>query len=101
MFDKGKLLYHDGTVEYSGSLKDGKPFGKGTQYNFKNGNVKIEGNFNKNGNLQGEGTIYFEDDDVVYYQGNFLDGKKHGYGVEYYSNKLVKYHGFWLLGKVL
>jgi hypothetical protein len=50
------------------------------------------GQFNKN-YAEGYGVLQYPDG--TRYEGEFVSGKKHGYGVKYYPMSNVKIEGFW------
>ena len=72
-----------------------KPNGKGTLYikGKRNNKYKIKyyGDF-VDGNFDGNGKIYYKYREISYYEGEFKDNKRHGYGKYYYKDKL-KYEG--------
>jgi len=81
--------------KYVGMLRKYKPNGKGTLYikGKRNNKYKIKyyGDF-VDGNFDGNGKIYYKYREISYYEGEFKDNKRHGYGKYYYKDKL-KYEG--------
>ena len=53
--------------------------GKGKMY-YKNKNIKYEGEY-VNNKMEGNGKYIFENDN--YYEGQFMNGLKHGKGISY------------------
>ena len=96
--------YKDGLILYDGMYANGRKNGNGIQY-YKNGSVKYIGEF-ANDNYEGKGILFFEnynDNDcnnsiinkekIMYYQGDWKNGEKNGFGKEYYNNGILKYEG--------
>ena len=78
----GFQLWGDTLLRYKGEWDNDTYNGKGIFYRSRKG--RDIGNY-KNGSLHGEGTLLREDGSVDF-EGNFKDGEKHGYGVEFYIN---------------
>ena len=111
---KGKL-YINGILEYEGEyLFDKKWNGKGFDedgniiYEVVNGNGKVkeyypnevllfEGEY-LNGKRNGEGKEYDIVGNLVY-EGEYLNGKRNGKGVEYYSDGEIEFEGEYLNGE--
>jgi antitoxin component YwqK of YwqJK toxin-antitoxin module len=92
------LYFHNGHQEFRGVLSYGKPIGEGKEYFFYHANEKVNGNYNENGELVGHCILYYKNHEVCY-EGQFLNGLKHGFGIEYYNNGTIKYDGYWCLGQ--
>lgn len=75
---KGIYTYPEGDI-YFGSWQDDYFHGQGV-YIHKNGEV-YEGMV-RNGQMEGKGTYYYSDSNA-YYNGNWLNGQKHGEGLLY------------------
>ena len=73
-----------------------KKNGKGIEYFF--GKKIYEGEF-KNGKRHGYGKLYDSFFNVLEYEGEFKDGKIHGYGKEYDLNSNLEFEGEYLCGK--
>ena len=83
---------------YVGELLNYSPNGKGILYQ----SIKYKGNKKKNrvkycgdfvqGKYQGKGILYFDYKEKSYYEGEFNDNKRHGYG-KYYLKNILKYEG--------
>jgi len=108
----GTLFYEDGcTPWYEGRWMDGERHGHGVEYDGRTSCKKFEGEWSK-GMRNGPGTTYYpngkphlkchwKDDQIdeseeviehfyngkVKYQGGFLDGLKHGQGIEYNDDR--------------
>ncbi len=63
-------------------------------YDNEQNNIYYEGNF-ENGRYHGEGKIYNEDG-VMIYEGNFKLNKRSGDGKSYYPNSQIEYEGNWV-----
>lgn len=69
--------------------------GKGMiYYDNEQNNIYYEGNF-ENGRYHGEGKIYNEEG-VMIYDGNFKLNKRSGDGKSYYPNSQIEYEGNWV-----
>ena len=83
---------------YVGELLNYSPNGKGILYQ----SIKYKGNKIKNrlkycgdfvqGKYQGKGILYFDYKEKSYYEVEFNDNKRHGYG-KYYLKNILKYEG--------
>ena len=117
----GKYIWNDGTV-FEGKFKDNMPFGNGiymnkdktVQYNgnvcygVRNGFGIMEINQPKyyrkyvgcfvNGKRHGDGILYYNKANTMYYKGSWLDGQRHGDGTIIYENG-NKYVGQWVNDK--
>ena len=101
---------------FEGEYKNKKRNGKGKEFHYSNGKIKFEGEY-KNG-LKWEGKGYNPEGDLEYelkngngkikeygeydmliFEGEYLDGKKHGKGIEYYEYYRVKFNGEYLNGE--
>lgn len=95
---KEKLFIHDNNfhpVIYIGFLKNKKYDGKG--FTFYNGNIDCYSVFEK-GKKNGM-TVEFDKNDIIIFQGNYKNGKKHGYGQwfdvdEEGNNRHLVYEGY-------
>ena len=76
-------------ISYKGPWVNGKKHGKGEEF-YQNDMLKYDGEF-VDDKYEGDGIFYYENKD--YYIGKFLDGKKSGRGIEYYENGDPKYEG--------
>ena len=78
--------------KYIGMLKKYKPNGKGSLYKKCNGKnkykIKYCGDF-VNGKFEGNGILYYNFKEKNFYEGEFKDNKRHGYGKYYEANKLI------------
>ncbi|XRB17950.1 radial spoke head protein 10B [Pseudoscourfieldia marina] len=92
MHGRGTYTWVDG-VEYKGDFVQGKAQGKGT-YRWPTGGI-YEGDV-RDGLRHGKGTMYFEDNDARYV-GEWVNGKRHGYGVITFDgpNGKERYEGAW------
>eukprot|EP00218_Dolichomastix_sp_CCMP3274_P014297 CAMPEP_0170138566 /NCGR_PEP_ID=MMETSP0033_2-20121228/5017_1 /TAXON_ID=195969 /ORGANISM="Dolichomastix tenuilepis, Strain CCMP3274" /LENGTH=253 /DNA_ID=CAMNT_0010374589 /DNA_START=18 /DNA_END=779 /DNA_ORIENTATION=- len=92
-------VFWNGGTRYKGEWKNNIKDGKGT-LSFPNGD-KYEGFF-ANGKRSGQGTYWLydkaKDNFRVQYHGEWLHGKKHGYGV-FYNEKGERYEGQWVANK--
>ena len=82
-------------IKYVGMLKKYKPNGKGILYKKCLGNnkykVKYCGDF-VDGKFEGKGILYYKFKEKTYYEGEFKNNKRHGYG-KYYLKAKLKYNG--------
>lgn len=62
------------------------------EYKFSNGGGTVKGFFT-NETLNGYGTLDFANGDN--YSGNFVDGKKEGYGIYIWNTSNIQYYGEW------
>ncbi|CAF3379397.1 unnamed protein product [Rotaria socialis] len=98
-FGKGRRQYASGNL-YEGMWVNGKRHGYGV-FSWSNGNGEYLGQW-ENGVQNGHGVhiwyiIRAEESQYAlrnYYEGNFLDGRRNGYGTFYYSSG-TKYIGEW------
>ena len=115
---KVKKYYDNGKLKFEGEyLYDHKR--KGKEY-FNNGKLKFEGEYlydrfwdgigyDNNGNVlyklnKGKGKIIeFEEiirsENIISFEGEYLNGKRHGKGKEYYHDGKLKFEGEYLNGK--
>ena len=101
---------------FEGEYKNKKRNGKGKEFHYSNGKIKFEGEYknglkwegkgyNPKGNLEyelknGNGKIKeYGEYDMLIFEGEYLDGKKHGKGIEYYEHYRVKFNGEYLNGE--
>ena len=70
--------------------------GKGEEFNILNDELIFEGDY-INGKRNGYGTEYYEKEKIKY-EGEYLNGKRNGKGKEYYINENIKFEGIYLLG---
>ena len=89
-----KYIYENGDY-YIGQSLNGLKHGKGIYYN-KNNTILYEGDFVLN-KIEGKGKYYWENGE--YYIGEWLNGHRHGKGILYYKNNLIKYEGDFVNGK--
>ena len=88
-----EMEYRDGI--YTGRIHGQQevPHGEGT---WKSpGGEKYVGYWSEGEIVEGE--IYVQED-ILYYQGEFLEGEKHGEGILHWENGTVKYKGRWRNG---
>ena len=75
---------------------------KGKEYTIINNNLIFEGDY-IDGKRTGYGKEYyeekFEDKMIIKYKGKYLNGKRNGKGVEYYNNGEIKFEGIYLFGQ--
>ena len=112
----GKEYYEDEKLKFEGEYLYGKRNGKGKEY-YKTGEVKFEGEY-KNGIIyegkmyvnkpkkvyelkKGKGKIkeYNDYSELIIFEGEYLNGVKHGKGKEYYDNGRIKFEGEYMNGK--
>jgi antitoxin component YwqK of YwqJK toxin-antitoxin module len=91
----GKLYSILGDLVYDGRWRNDRKEGYGTDYD-KDGSKKCYGYFVR-GYLSGLKNVkfYWPGCDVVEYEGGFVNGKKEGFGKEYFRNGKMKCLGFW------
>ena len=112
---EGKDYNDYGKIIFEGDYLNGKRHGKGKEY-FDDGNILFEGEYKND--LKWEGKGYDEMNNKIYelkngkgfikelnfftgklrYEGDYLNGKRHGYGKEYW-NDCLEYAGEYLNGK--
>lgn len=91
-YGQGAFEFMDGST-YNGELRDDMPNGKGT-LRHKDGSTFV-GEF-KDGQLQsGQGVTYWFSTGHIEYQGEYVNGQKHGKGIRYFSDGNVDYQGEW------
>ena len=91
-----KQLYEDGS-RWEGDWYNEKPFGFGSYFDGV-GN-RIYSGFMFDGKKVGFGTEFFSDTHTVDYCGNFMNDKRHGWGTTYDRNGNILYEGDWRCGK--
>lgn len=92
---KGKQN-QEGVYQYEGGFKNDTYNGEGN-YLYQDGTGRnYTGSF-ENGQFNGQGTYLFENCDV--YEGQYVEGRKHGHGKLIMSEKGVMYEGEWVCGK--
>ena len=107
---KGKEYYEtNGKIFFYGTYLNGKRHGIGKEYHL-NGKIKFEGEYSngykiegkgysQEGKLElifgrdGEGREYYPNEGKLSFKGTYLDGKRHGKGIEYYSSGEIKFEG--------
>ena len=113
---KGKEYYDNDKIKFEGVYKYGKRNGKGKEY-YKDGEVKFEGEY-KNGIMyegkmydnkqkkiyelkKGKGKVkeYNDYEELITFEGEYLNGVRHGTGKEYYESGRKKFEGEYLNGK--
>ena len=90
-----KQLKDDGS-RWEGDWLNGKPFGFGSLYDGE-GN-RIYSGFMIDGKKIGYGTEYFADNHMVDYCGSYMNDLRHGRGCSYDKNDTLKFEGDWILG---
>lgn len=86
------------TLTYKGEWENDLKNGEGTRYNSEK---SIDFGFYKNGMLNGEGNRFFQDGSIEF-QGDFKDGEKHGFGVEFNEfTKKKNFEGKWEFDKFI
>ena len=88
-------ILEDGS-RWEGDLYDNKPFGFGCYYDGEG--RRVYSGFIFEGKKIGFGTEYFPDNFKVDYCGNFLNDKRHGWGTTYDRNGRKLYKGDWVKG---
>ena len=91
-----KILNEDGS-RWEGDWLNGFPFGFGSLFDGE-GN-RIYSGFMFDGKKIGFGEEYFADNHKVDYSGNFINDKRHGWGTTYDRNGQKLYEGDWRCGK--
>ena len=91
-----KQISEDGS-RWEGDWLNGFPFGFGSLFD-GDGN-RIYSGFMFEGKKIGFGTEYFADNHKVDYSGNFINDKRHGWGTTYDRNGQKLYEGDWRCGK--
>ena len=87
---KAKEYYKDGRLQFEGEYKNGTRF-KGKEY-YNNGKLSFEGQFYNNKPLNGK-KIDFGPTNKIKFEGNYIYGKKNGYGKEYNERGLLIFEG--------
>ncbi len=91
---KAEVYTADGSLLYSGEMKEGKASGDGKLYR---GDVLVyQGEFADN-EYNGSGKLY-DEFGVLEYSGEFTDSRFNGAGTEYYSNGGIKVTGSYVSG---
>lgn len=91
---KAEVYTENGTLLYSGVMKDGKANGDGRLY--KSGSLVYQGEFADN-EYNGVGRLY-DEFGVLVYSGEFADSLYSGTGSEYYPNGSIKVTGTYVSG---
>ena len=86
-------MFPNGTVEEKHFLDTEGTVKKTIQY-YKNGNIKIEGEFNDDGKREGMWKSYYENGQP-WSIGEYQNGKQHGINRVYFPNGSVRYEGNW------
>ena len=81
---------------WEGDLYDNKPFGFGICYNGEG--KRVYNGFMFDGKKVGFGTEYFPGSVHASYHGNYINDKRHGWGIRYDRNGRKLYEGDWILG---
>ena len=88
---KGIDYYENGTILYEGDFIDDKWEGNG-RLNFPGNKFYHIGKF-KNGKCHGEGKFCLINDDIILFEGNWVDHYIKGKGIQYDSNGKILYEG--------
>ena len=114
---KGKEYYgHHETLIFEGEYKNGKRNGKGKEYDEYNGKLKFEGEYlnnkewigtgyDENGNIKYKlnndknGNVKEYDEGELVFEGQYINGKRHGKGKEYNYQGYLLFEGEYLNGK--
>ena len=80
--------------EISGKYKIGEKNGKGREYTLNGDKLIFEGNY-LNGKRHGKEYFYCK----LKFEGEYLNGERNGKGKEYYDNGTLKFEGEYLKGK--
>ena len=85
----------------SGKYFIGEKDGKGKEYNIYNDELLFEGDY-LDGKRTGFGIEYYEKKYqgkiVIKYEGKYVNGKRNGKGIEYYNNGKIKFEGIYFFG---
>ena len=81
-------LFSEVTVEETTDLTNN---GKSVEYH-PNGNIKMEGNLNDNGQREGLWIAYYEDG-TKWSESYYVDGLRDGHNLSFYPNGQVRYIG--------
>ena len=80
----------------------GERNGKGKEYTIINNKLIFEGDY-IDGKKTGYGKEYYEEkfssEMKIKYEGKYLNGKRNGKGIEYYNNGGIKFEGIFLFGQ--
>lgn len=90
-------FYGNGVLCYSGEIKNGKYWGKGSYYN-ENGRLSYVGDW-QNGAMHGKGTFYSNHNNGVY-EGDFENGLANGFGKYIWNDIGSEYIGGWKMGEM-
>ena len=90
---ENKYFYNDGKY-YIGDMKNGLPNGKGIKY-LEDGKIRYKGEF-INGKREGYGIYYFSNGN--YYKGEWKNNKQHGKGTLYKWDGDIIYEGEYVNG---
>lgn len=88
--ENGFAVLNNPVTIFCGTYKNGKLNGNGKAYNL--GKLYYDGEFEDN-QRNGYGVIYFENSDVIQYKGQFLEGKADGKGILYDKDGNTIYSG--------
>lgn len=89
------LIGHNLKGNYVGETKYNRPHGKGRAC-YRDGGW-YEGNW-ENGKRHGFGQEFYPDE-TLRYEGQWKNGKRNGWGKSYYTNGILAYEGEWKNGK--
>lgn len=101
---QGKMFYHSGKLYHEGGFKNGWRDGEGTTYHFDIDGLAIFSAYWKNDSpyikefTKDKHTIYFLDGEKIFYEGEWLDGLRHGQGKSYYENGQIEHEGEYAYG---
>ena len=90
-----KDIVEDGNL-WEGDWYNEKPFGFGSVYDGEGNRIYV--GFMFDGKKIGYGTEFFSDNHKVDYCGNFINDKRHGWGVSYDRDGQKLYGGDWIYG---
>lgn len=85
------VISNELTVFYTGEVMDNKPHGQG-KASYKSGGW-YEGEW-KNGKREGFGREFYPDE-TLWYEGEWKEGKRNGAGKSYYTDGKLAYEGEW------
>ena len=91
-----RIVISDDGSRWEGDVFNQQPFGFGSFYDGE-GN-RIYSGFMFEGKKIGYGEEFFSDNHKVDYCGNFMNDKRHGWGVSYDRNNIKLYEGEWGYG---
>lgn len=91
---EGKLYYETGVLQYEGEFRDGKPCGRGKLYR-EDGSLLFEGAFEDGEPVteKRESHKEYYRDGALKYDGQYLNGKRHGQGKQYRSDGTLEVEG--------